>query len=411
MSLGRPHLCLIALLPLIGLSACRAPAPHPPATQPTTQPAFDPMTSTNTLLPAPDDYARSRIGSAEFSIPPYAKHLRGVKIALDPGHGGDAHQRGFKRGPTGVREAEMNLRVAQYLRDFLVHVGADVRLTRESDVDLSLEARAAVANDWPADLFISLHHNAIDNKPQTNYTTVWYHDTVDHHPSSLDLARFLCDGLYDAIALPQVTDVPLKTDKLMYAAGFGVLRSCRVTAALTETSFYTNPEEEQRLRDPAYNLRESYGLFRALAKYAAAGLPRATLVEPADGRVSLGGPRWLTFVLDDGLRARKAWGHERPMILADSVVVRLNGERLPHEFTNDGYRVTAPLPPTLSPGAHRVEIQFQNMNKNSVLSPYFTIMRSAPSDRPSSQAKLGIFARIPGPVPSRSDSSSRRSSK
>ncbi|MGE0481600.1 MAG: N-acetylmuramoyl-L-alanine amidase [Phycisphaerae bacterium] len=371
----RPRRCLVALLPLIGLSACRAPAPRPTATQP----AFDRMTSVNTLLPAPDDFAKARIGSGDYPIPPYAKHLKGVKVVLDPGHGGDAHQRGFKRGPTGVREAEINLRVAHYLRDFLLHVGAEVRLTRESDVDSTLQQRAAVANDWPADIFISLHHNAIDNKPQTNYTTVWYHDSVDHRPSSLDLARYLCDGLYDALRLPQVTDVPLKTDKLMYAAGFGVLRTCEVTGALTESSFYTNPEEEQRLRDPAYNLREAYGLFRALAKYAAAGLPRATLVEPADGRVSLGGPRWLTFVLDDGLRSRKAWGHERPMIFADSIVVRLDGERLPHEFTSADYRVSAPLPPTLASGEHRVEIQFQNMNKNSVLSPGFTITVPAAS--------------------------------
>jgi len=80
----------------------------------------DPMLSVNTLIDAPDDYAARRVGTDAYPIPTYAKFLKGVKICLNPGHGGDADQRGFKRGPTGVREAEMNLRVARYLRDFLV---------------------------------------------------------------------------------------------------------------------------------------------------------------------------------------------------------------------------------------------------------------------------------------------------
>ena len=232
------------------------------------------MLAVHTLIDAPPDFAVRRIESGDFPLPPYAKFLAGVTICLDPGHGGDADKRGFKRGPTGVREAEFNLRVANYLRELLTRAGAEVRSTREDNVNLSLEDRAAVANAWGADLFIALHHNAIDNKPEVNHTTVWYHNDVDFRPSDLDLARYLCQGLRDGLALPQITDVPLKSDQLMYPSGFGVLRAASVTAALSETSFFTNPEEEQRLRQPEYNLREAYGLFLGLAQYAAAGLPR-----------------------------------------------------------------------------------------------------------------------------------------
>lgn len=45
---------------------------------------------------------------ANFAIPPYARHLEGIKICLDPGHGGQAHLLNYKRGPTGLREAEAN---------------------------------------------------------------------------------------------------------------------------------------------------------------------------------------------------------------------------------------------------------------------------------------------------------------
>ncbi|HPM24670.1 MAG TPA: N-acetylmuramoyl-L-alanine amidase [Phycisphaerae bacterium] len=357
------------------LGGCRAPQPAAPTVPPApaTQPAVDPMTAVNTLIEAPPDFVAQRLASGDYPIPPYAKFLAGVKICLDPGHGGDAHQRGYKRGPTGVREAEFNFRVASYLRELLTSTGAEVLLTREGDVDVSLEDRAAIANEWNADLFISLHHNAIGNKPQVNHTTVWYHADVDYRPSNLDLARYLCDGLYDALALPEITAVPLKSDQLMYPGGFGILRHARVTAALCETSFFTNPEEEQRLRQPEYNLREAYGLFIALAKYAAAGLPRARLVEPADGVLPLDAGRTLVFALDDGLRGRKSWGSERQMILSDSITARIDGQLVPLSFENEGYRLTLEVPDDLTPGSHAVEVQFQNMNKNSVLNPHFTI--------------------------------------
>jgi N-acetylmuramoyl-L-alanine amidase len=338
----------------------------------------DPMVSVDTLHPAPEDYARSRIGTDPWIIPPYARYLEGVKICLDPGHGGDAHKRGYKRGPTGVREAEMNLRVGKYLRDLLEAAGAEAKLTREADVASSLKQRAEVANEWGADIFVSLHHNAI-GKPNVNRTTVWHHKGVDYRPSNVDLARYLCLGLYDSIMLEQITGDALKSDQLMYEGGFGILRHAKVTAALTESSFFTQPEEEQRLRDPAYNLLEAYGLFLGLAKYAAAGLPRATLVEPADGVLPLvvdeDVPPKLVFELDDGLRSRGAWGAGRQMILTDSVAVRVNGELVHYAFSDDGkkYRLEVPLEGMeLNEGDNRVEVQFINKWKNSVLNPHHT---------------------------------------
>jgi N-acetylmuramoyl-L-alanine amidase len=331
------------------------------------------MTAVNTLHPAPDDYALQRIGTDEYFVPPYAKFLEGVRIFLDPGHGGEAHKRGFKRGPTGVREAEMNLRIAKYLRDFLEHAGAEVKLSRERDVFVANADRPKMAADWEADLFISLHHNAV-SRPEANFTTVWYHKTVDERPSNLDLARYLCGGLYERLALPQITDVPLKSDQLMYQSGFGVLRGARMTAALTESSFFTNPEEEQRLRDPAYNLREAHGLFLGLARYAAAGLPRAELTIPEDGVVSPGDE--VVFSLDDGLRYRGAWGAERQMILRDSVELYLNDAPLDFEFVDDGetYTLTATIPENAPAGEHTLTLHFMNKMKNSNLDPVFGVV-------------------------------------
>lgn len=350
----------------------------------------DPMLSVNTLIEAPEDYARVRIGTPEWPMPAYARYLKGVRICLDPGHGGDAHKRAYKRGPTGVREAEMNLRVAFYLRDLLVAAGAEVLLTREADVDSSLAERAEVANRSNADLFISLHHNAI-GKPEVNRTSVWYHRDVDHRPSNLDLARYLCHGLLHAFQFPQITGDALNSDALMYPGGFGILRAADVTAALCESSFFTNPEEEQRLRMPEHNLLEAYGLFDGLARYVYAGLPRVQLVEPADGRVIPGQTKALVFRLDDGLRKRGAWGSDRQGILSSTIDVRLDGQPLAFDFQNKGYVLTATLPDELSPGGHRVDVQFINKNKNSVLDPRIWIdVPGAVAD--ASEYRLGYRA-------------------
>src|SRR5690625_4225863 len=51
----------------------------------------------------------------DFPRHPAEKFLENWVIVIDPGHGGDAHRRGFKRGPTGVREADINWRVAVLL--------------------------------------------------------------------------------------------------------------------------------------------------------------------------------------------------------------------------------------------------------------------------------------------------------
>src|SRR5205814_5825946 len=69
---------------------------------------------------------------------PQARWLKGVRICLDPGHGGDRQKPGYKRGLTYLSEADLNLRVARYLRDFLEGAGAVVVMTRYGDKDIDL---------------------------------------------------------------------------------------------------------------------------------------------------------------------------------------------------------------------------------------------------------------------------------
>ncbi len=313
---------------------------------------------------------------AAFPIPPYARFLKGVKIVLDPGHVGQYDPGGeWKRGPTGLREAEVNLRVAQELRRFLREAGAEVTLTREVDRSPErpdpddLESRAEVANAQQADLFLSIHHNAADS-PQANYTAVFYHGSLRDGGASLAAGRFILNGLQDALRLESHLECGLVSDGALTSNGFAVLRAARVPAVLTEASFHTNPAEEQRLRDPEYNRREAYGMFLGLARWAQAGLPRVR-VEAVRSRAKKSPDLDVVLELDDGLSSRRGLGADQSHILKDTIVVHCAGKPLKYSFDPRKRQLTVTVP-----GSARqtpLYVSFQNIFGQPVLHPWITI--------------------------------------
>ncbi len=321
----------------------------------------------------PQEYAWTDQPEPAFPIPPYARFLSAVNIVLDPGHVGQRDPGGnWKRGPTGLREAEVNLRVAQFLREFLEAAGARVTLTREVDRCLGLSdeedlrARAELANRIRADLLLSIHHNG-DSDPQPNFTTVFYHGTPDHSPASLAAGRHLVVGLNDALRLETHLQCALLSDYAIYPGkGLAILRLAEVPAVLTEASFHSNPAEEDRLRDPVYNRREAYGLFLGLARWAQAGLPRVSLLSTGQpirpgGQVLVG--------LEDGLSERGGWDAEQAKILPGSIVVKLDGQpaRFRLDLAKRQLRVT--LPGGLREGPTTLWVDFENVFGQHVLHP------------------------------------------
>ncbi len=320
----------------------------------------------------PGTFSWTQQPAADFAIPPYARHLREARIVLDPGHGGRAHLPNYKRGPTGLREAEVNLRVAHHLREFLEAVGAEVIMTRTDDrflhekITSDLEERARIANEAAADLFLSIHHNAAEN-PSVNYSLVFYHGLPDASPASLCAARQLLIGLNDALRLERQVECALRSDYVIYPnEGFRVLRKARVPAVLTESSFHSNPAEEQRLRNALYNRREAYGLFLGLARWAQSGFPYAR-IEPAGNNVR--DDESVIVRLYDGLSHRGAGAAPgMPKIMWDSLVVRIDG--MAPVFTADrtAARLRVMLPDSL-PRDARLYVDFANHYGQHVLHP------------------------------------------
>ena len=116
--------------------------------------------------------------------------LEGMKILLDPGHGGE--EAGSK-GATGYPEKEINLRISKLLEGELTRLGATVYLTRESDIDLGLKERVATIDEIKPDLALSIHYNALPDSGDAENTqgisTFWY------HPQAHDLAVSLQEHL------------------------------------------------------------------------------------------------------------------------------------------------------------------------------------------------------------------------
>jgi len=302
------------------------------------------------------------LNELDYYIPPYARLLEGMKICLDPGHGGDADRPRYKRGPTDYREAVMNWKVANFLKTFLEEAGAEVKLTRDGDVFVSLRDRARVANDWGADIFLSIHHNAAG--PTANRTTTWFHGHPDYEPANLDVARYIQVGVAEALRLPQTDTVPLKSDYLMYPdAGFGVLRALRTVGCLCEASFFTNPYEEYRLQQDWYLKREAYGHFLGLARYAWMGIPRAQLLQPAGGIAEDKQP-FIEIKADTGYTSRTNWGNDQPWVLSDSVTLRLDGETIPFHYDKAHTLITTQLKEPLSAGDHVLVAGYRNHQGN-----------------------------------------------
>ena len=114
-----------------------------------------------------------------------------------------------------------------------------------------------VARGEKADLFLSIHQNATADRT-ANFPILYYHGHASENAGSIALGRCLARRLLKAL-FPSGTPVSLCSDCVLFPnAGCAVLReSCGIPGILGEASFFTNAEEEKRLKQPAYNRREA----------------------------------------------------------------------------------------------------------------------------------------------------------
>jgi N-acetylmuramoyl-L-alanine amidase len=185
-------------------------------------------------------------------------------VVIDPGHGGTKKVGGSSAnnatGPNGLLEKNLTLDIARRIPALLAKE-ARVILTRTSDTNVGLKARADVARKNGAALFLSIHLNGFD-KPSVDGTEVWV--AKDAPRRSRDFA---------ATVLKQLLPVTKVADRGVREADFGMIRTSRHAAetavCLAEVAFLTNPAQAKRFEDESYRQQ----LAEALAEGVRRSLP------------------------------------------------------------------------------------------------------------------------------------------
>jgi N-acetylmuramoyl-L-alanine amidase len=225
-----------------------------------------------------------------------ASCLIGKRIVIDPGHGGVF--RGAS-GPGGLKEADVNLGVALYLWGLLRDGGADVLLTRSSDIDFvdgsaaklreDLSARAEIAAAFKPHLFVSVHHNADVARSKDTNQVETYFKMLDEGPSK-DVATLIHQRLTERLQIVRGSVVP---------GNYFVLRNARCAAVLGEPSYITNPWVEQRLRLAEKQLLEAQAYYLGIVEYFSRGLASIAALSPSDTVLAEARPRLSALLSED----------------------------------------------------------------------------------------------------------------
>lgn len=232
--------------------------------------------------------------------PPPPPSRKGPKlVVIDPGHGGkDPGAVG-----NGLKEKDINLSISLLLAENLKKAGHSARLTRDKDVYITLQRRTDLANQWKADVFVSIHVNALPKGRHASGTEI-YLMALPTDKDAMDLAlienREIAEGGGDAAkAADKKTQMLLailgdmqQNAKINESTGFAeylfkegskggikmrrvaqapffVLRGAGMPAVLVETGFITEASDAKLLADPKYRAKMAASLARGISQYLA----------------------------------------------------------------------------------------------------------------------------------------------
>jgi len=284
----------------------------PPATNPasgtSSAPSSTPVEKPEIKAPVKTE---EKVRVAEKSDTPAEKskdkfaHGRTITIAIDPGHGGEDPG---ALGKNGSREKDVVLAIAKRLKKKFEQIdNVRVMLTRDADYFVPLNVRVEKARAVQADLFMSVHADAFVNSAARGSSVF----ALSEKGASSTAARWLADKenaadligginiknhdkqlasvILDLSTTAQIND-SLKLGKIVLnelggintlhkqaveQAGFAVLKAPDIPSILIETAFISNPEEEARLNDGAYQDQIAESVVRGVKKYFAKNPPLA----------------------------------------------------------------------------------------------------------------------------------------
>lgn len=231
---------------------------------------------------------------------------RPLRVVLDPGHGGV--DPGAERD--GVNEADLMLIFAREAKEVLLRDGFEVVLTRNDDSFVPLETRISIARAAKADVFLSLHADALSEGQASGATIYTLSDTASDKASAqlaerhdradllagvdlseqddviagvlMGLARVettpRAGHLADALVLGLRDSIGRMHKRPRLSAGFSVLKAPDIPSALIELGFLSSPQDLDNLRDPDWRARAAMGISAALQSWALSDAAEARLL-------------------------------------------------------------------------------------------------------------------------------------
>lgn len=227
-------------------------------------------------------------------------------VVLDPGHGGI--DPGAQSG--GESEADLMLAFAREVKEMLTRTGGfDVVLTRNEDVFVPLEARISIARKAGADVFISLHADALSEGQAAGATVYTLSETATDEASAMLAERHDRDDLLAGVDLAGQDDViagvlmdmarvetSARADKLAdqlvvgltdaigkmhkrprQSAGFSVLKAADIPSVLIEIGFLSNPDDLKNISTQEWRAKAAEGIRAALVEWSATDAAEAGL--------------------------------------------------------------------------------------------------------------------------------------
>ena len=183
-----------------------------------------------------------------------SQSLAGIKILLDPGHGGPEDSGSV--GPTGYPEKAVALVVSKLVRDQLVAKGATVYMTREEDRDVGLQERVDMIEKLQPAIAISLHYNALPDDGDAENTkgvgAFWY-NTQAH-----SLGMFLHNYLVQELKRPSYG---------VFWNNLALTRPHTTPAILLELGFMINPVEFEWISNPQEQQKVAVALADGITQW------------------------------------------------------------------------------------------------------------------------------------------------
>ncbi|MEM7590008.1 MAG: N-acetylmuramoyl-L-alanine amidase [Cyanobacteria bacterium P01_A01_bin.83] len=172
------------------------------------------------------------------------------RVIIDPGHGGKDPG---TIGIAGFQEKDVVLPISMDVAQILRKQNIEVIMTRETDNFISLEGRTNLANDVDADLFVSIHANAINlSRPDVNGLETYY------YKSGRRLAEVIHYSILNGVNID---------NRGIRRARFYVLRHSTMPAVLVEVGFLTGAVDSSRLKDPNHRRQMAEAIARGIVQY------------------------------------------------------------------------------------------------------------------------------------------------